>query len=643
MGNFRMDYLKNAPIGRKLAVMFALLSLVLVAAIATMVWRMGEMRGTEIEVATEHVPQALSADRVNIAMADFEAALRGHLLAADQFERADAEARIAADQKVVSVETAAFEATELDPKEKAYLKAFKTGWQQMSQDTTSIVQLSSEGRTAEALARLVTSSEPVEVTMKALKDLADYQKQHIDIASREAASSYALALWTGVLAALVLLGTLGGIYLVMVRFVARPVGLVTQSIEALAQGRLDAALLVDDTRDEVGALGRAMRALQGQLAGAEKEKADQVDLIVSTLGTALAQFKDGDLGARITASLDGPFASLKTDFNAMAAELEQVIGSVAGTASSVQTGSTEIRAASDDLAARTEQQAASLESAANAMREVTSKVEESAYNASAVRETIGRATDRANLGGDVVKRAVSAMDSIVSSSKTITQIIDLIDGIAFQTNLLALNAGVEAARAGEAGKGFAVVANEVRALAQRSAEAARDIKGLISGSAQHVEMGVKLVSETGEALDAIITQVSEIGTLIEGIATAAVDQASSISKVNVTMGELDRMTQQNAAMVEESAAASRNLSGQAANMANMVARFRGQGVSSGAAASYTAPAYHAPAPAPRAASRAAPRTAAAPAAAPRTFAASAPAPSHGNLAVNLSDDNWSEF
>ena len=228
----------------------------------------------------------------------------------------------------------------------------------------------------------------------------------------------------------------------------------------------------------------------------------------------------------------------------------------------------------------------------------------------------------------MVKRAVGAMDSIVSSSKTITQIIDLIDGIAFQTNLLALNAGVEAARAGEAGRGFAVVANEVRALAQRSAEAARDIKGLISGSAQHVEMGVKLVNETGEALDAIITQVAEIGILIEDIATAAVDQASSISKVNVTMGELDRMTQQNAAMVEESAAASRNLSGQAANLATMVARFRSEGINS---ASYNAPA---------------PIKAARPAPAPRRIAsASAPmiAPAHGNLAVDISEDNWSEF
>ena len=621
-----MDYLKNAPIGRKLAVMFALLSLVLVAAIGTIVWRMSAMRGTEIEVAGEHVPQALSADRINIAMASFETGLRAHLLAVTPIERSAAEAKIAANQKIVSIETAAFEATDLDDKERAYLKAFTGGWKQMSENTASIIQLSSAGRTPEALARLTTSSEQVDGTMKALDDLAAYQQHHINEAGKEAASSYSLALWTGALATIVLLGTLGGIYVIMVRLVARPVGQVTQSIEQLAQGNLDAALLVDDTRDEVGALGRAMRALQGQLIGAEKQKADQVHLIVSTFGTALAHFREGDLAARITASLEGPFASLKTDFNSMAAELEKVIGSVASTASSVQTGSTEIRAASDDLASRTEQQAASLESAANAMREVTSKVEESAHNAGAVRETIVRATDRANAGGDVVKRAVGAMDSIVESSKTITQIIDLIDGIAFQTNLLALNAGVEAARAGEAGRGFAVVANEVRALAQRSAEAARDIKGLISGSAQHVEMGVKLVSESGEALDAIITQVAEIGALIEGIATAAVDQASSISKVNETMGELDRMTQQNAAMVEESAAASRNLSGQAANMANMVARFRGEGVAAAAPATYSAPPLRRPAPP-----------------APRTFATASPAVSHGNLAIAASQDNWSEF
>jgi methyl-accepting chemotaxis protein len=626
-GSIGMEYLRNAPIGRKLAMMFAVLSLVVVAAIGTMVWRMNAMRASEIEVAEEHVPQALSADKVNIAMAEFENALRAHLLAADEYERSAAEAAIAANQKIISTQTAAFEATDLDDKEKGYLKAFKAGWEQMSQDTSQITELSSQGRTAEALARLATSNEPVEATTKALADLASYQKHHIDEAGQEASSYYVTALWTGVLATFALLGALGGIYLMMVRLVARPVSQITHAIQDLADGRLDGSLQVADTQDEVGALGRAMRRLQDQLAHAEASKAEQVELIVSTLGAALAKFKEGDLAARVTAALEGPFARLKTDFNAMASELEQVIGSVASTASGVQTGSTEIRAASDDLAGRTEQQAASLESAANAMREVTAKVEQSAQNAGAVRETIVRATDRANAGGEVVKRAVGAMDSIVDSSKQITQIIDLIDGIAFQTNLLALNAGVEAARAGEAGRGFAVVANEVRALAQRSAEAARDIKGLISGSAQHVELGVHLVGETGEALDAIITQVAEIGALVEGIATAAVDQAASISKVNVTMGELDRMTQQNAAMVEESAAASRNLSGQAANLANLVARFRGAGISASAAA-FTAPppARHAPA-----------------APAPRPIAAAAPAPVHGNLAIELDEDNWSEF
>jgi methyl-accepting chemotaxis protein len=420
MGSLGMDYLRNAPIGRKLAVMFAVLSLFVVAAIGTMVWRMGAMRGTEIEVATEHMPQALAADKINIAMAEYENAVKEHLLAADQYERADAEAKISENQKIISTQSAAFEATDLDDKERAYFKAFKSGWQQMSQNTTAIIQISSEGRTAEALARFATASEQDEVTKKALGDLAEYQLQHIDHAGHEAASAYSAALWTGILAALALLGALGGIYVTMVRLVARPVGQITQAIQELADGRLDGHLQVAETQDEVGALGRAMRGLQGQLASAEKSKTEQVELIVSTLGAALARFKEGDLAARVTAALEGPFARLKTDFNAMASELEQVIGSVASTASGVQTGSTEIRAASDDLASRTEQQAASLESAANAMREVTSKVEQSAHNAGAVRETIVRATQRAGEGGDVVKRAVGAMDSIVQSSKTIT-------------------------------------------------------------------------------------------------------------------------------------------------------------------------------------------------------------------------------
>jgi methyl-accepting chemotaxis protein len=211
-----------------------------------------------------------------------------------------------------------------------------------------------------------------------------------------------------------------------------------------------------------------------------------VDLIVRT---GLADLKSGNLAARIEGGLEGPFAQLRDDFNTMAAELGKVIGAVTGAADNVRTGSTEIRAASDDLAHRTEAQAAQLESAASAMRNVTAMVTDSASKADAVRQTIEETARAASDGGQVVTEAVAAMDGIAKSSQTISQIIDLIEGIAFQTNLLALNAGVEAARA-RPGKGFAVVATEVRALARRSADA-NDIKALIGQSTGQVQAGVQ--------------------------------------------------------------------------------------------------------------------------------------------------------
>ncbi len=254
-----------------------------------------------------------------------------------------------------------------------------------------------------------------------------------------------------------------------------------------------------------------------------------------------------------------------------------MIGAVRATASGVRTSSDEIRAASEDLALRNEQQAASLEETAASVGTTVSLTRQSADNAAGARHAIAQTHARATEGGEVVGKAVAAMGAIEQSAREITQIIDVIDGIAFQTNLLALNAGVEAARAGEAGKGFAVVANEVRALAQRSAEAARDIKALIDKSTAHVGDGVSLVGETGTLLAEIVNQVGAVTTQISDIAETAAAQASNLEQVNVAVGTIDRMTQQNAAMVEQATAATRSLSSEAQRLGELVAQFKVSG------------------------------------------------------------------
>jgi methyl-accepting chemotaxis protein len=208
------------------------------------------------------------------------------------------------------------------------------------------------------------------------------------------------------------------------------------------------------------------------------------------------------------------------------------------------------------------------------MREVANTVRETADGASTVTSAVADAHTDAAEGGRIVREAVGAMSDIERSAQEIAQIINVIDGIAFQTNLLALNAGVEAARAGDAGKGFAVVANEVRALAQRSADAAKDIKGLIGASSKQVEAGVALVGRTGEALERIVAKVAEIAQQAQQISTSAEAQAASMSQVNTAVADMDKMTQQNAAMVEESTAAAKSLAAQADELTSLVSRFR---------------------------------------------------------------------
>ena len=295
--------------------------------------------------------------------------------------------------------------------------------------------------------------------------------------------------------------------------------------------------------------------------------------VIDEVSATLRAMAEGDFGTKAP-DLPSAFAELQKHLDMMRVQVSSALTNVAETSGSVDVGAKQIRHASDDLARRTEQQAASLEEASAAMTTLASTVRTAADDAAHMHNSVQQAHGEALKGGKVVAEAISAMNDISNSAQEIGKIISVIDGIAFQTNLLALNAGVEAARAGDSGRGFAVVATEVRALAQRTADAARDIKTLISDSSTQVERGVNLVGHTGETFALIVEQVGHVAQLASNIARMAHEQAGSIGQIRETVGEIDTMTQQNAAMAEEATAAARSLANEADQLATLVSRFR---------------------------------------------------------------------
>lgn len=297
-------------------------------------------------------------------------------------------------------------------------------------------------------------------------------------------------------------------------------------------------------------------------------------IAIAALAAGLAALAKGDLAHRITVEVSPKSAGLKADFNSALDRLQDTMTAVSGAVSGMLNGTSEISQATGDLAKRTEEQAASLEETASALKQITVTVKKTADGAHQAASITAGTRVAAEKSGTVVRNAVTAMSEIEQSSKQIGQIIGVIDEIAFQTNLLALNAGVEAARAGEAGRGFAVVAQEVRELAQRSANAAKEIKTLISASTQQVDRGVALVGETGDALSQIVRQVAEIADLVGEIASSAREQSTGLHEVNSSVNRMDQMTQQNAAMVEETTAASHTLENDASELADLIARFQ---------------------------------------------------------------------
>jgi methyl-accepting chemotaxis protein len=321
------------------------------------------------------------------------------------------------------------------------------------------------------------------------------------------------------------------------------------------------------------AIGAYVESAEAERRGGENETRAHLQRMASIMSEALSALAEGDLTAVVGEGMPTEFNALKSDFNTAAAKLRQVVSAISSTADGISVGSDQIAQASDDLSRRTEQQAASLEETAAALDEITATVRKTAAGARQASEVVNAAKDDAEHSGQVVGKAVSAMSQIEKSSQQIAQIIGVIDEIAFQTNLLALNAGVEAARAGEAGRGFAVVAQEVRALAQRSAEAAKEIKALISASSAQVGSGVELVGQTGQALQRIVTKVAEIDALVSEIAASAQEQATGLAEVNTAVNQMDQVTQQNAAMVEQTTAASRSLKNETVELARLANSF----------------------------------------------------------------------
>jgi len=386
-------------------------------------------------------------------------------------------------------------------------------------------------------------------------------------------------------------GLAGGVFLLMCgvsalvlrRVISRPLTDLGTEVAGIAEGDYAQSVGHQTRSDEVGRIARNIDNLKQQLAEVRSLEEERMAAqssqkqVVDALNHALKQMSDGDLTHAITDPFAEEYETLRRHFNSTRATMVSIIDSVIESSERIRSSAEQISVSSGDLSQRTESQAATLEETAAAMEQLNGSVRSAAEGAREVEGVMDDARATAEQSGKVVADAVNAMSQIEASSSKISKILTVIDDIAFQTNLLALNAGVEAARAGEAGRGFAVVAAEVRALAQRSGDAAQEIKHLIVESTEQVGEGVRLVGRTGEELEKIIGRVGTISGHVSGIATGAEEQSTTLNEINTGVSQLDQVTQHNAAMVEETTAASQVLRNDAAQLARVVAVFKTDG------------------------------------------------------------------
>jgi methyl-accepting chemotaxis protein len=359
--------------------------------------------------------------------------------------------------------------------------------------------------------------------------------------------------------------------------IIRPIDRMRTALRAVAGGDFNVRIGAITRDDDIGAIARDIDTVTERvqtLLDEQRRQKDQAQGAIDSLGTGLRELAAGNLGHRIDQPFSADYEALRQDYNDTQARLREVIAQVIEVTGGIHRLSGDMSHASENLSTRTVAQAATLEETAAALEELTASVREAAETAARVEEAMGETRRGVEDSGRIVRGAVEAMGEIEASAGQITQIIGVIDDIAFQTNLLALNAGVEAARAGEAGKGFAVVASEVRALAQRSSQAAREIKALISNSADQIRRGVDQVNLTGTALEQVVSRAADMAHMVSTIAASAAEQSRGLSEINIGVAQLDQVTQQNAAMAEDAGHTTSQMSRQADGLAQLVSRFR---------------------------------------------------------------------
>jgi methyl-accepting chemotaxis protein len=404
--------------------------------------------------------------------------------------------------------------------------------------------------------------------------------------------------WTVGISAIVVLGVAAVIMAFFSSAVLGPIPHLAKTARTLAQGDFEAKIPYLEHRNELGELAQSLEVFrqsaiekqdiehqssQDRLATDEERKKNEtfklqqereIQTAVDEIGAALSRLSEGDLSVKIAGPFNEKLEKLRTDFNQAVERMSMTMTELRNEAYEIKSGTEEMRTSADDLARRTEHQASSLEQTSAALEEITATVRNASERAEEASKMATEAQGSTVNSRKVVANAVDAMSRIKTASGEITKIINVIDEIAFQTNLLALNAGVEAARAGEAGKGFAVVAQEVRELAQRSATAAKDIKTLITKSSEEVEGGVRLVNETGEALKGISDHVHNINDQMHSIAASSREQTIGLGEINTAMTQMDSVTQQNAAMVEEATAVMHILATGSEKLANLIGQFK---------------------------------------------------------------------